>query len=202
MWFHKRYDFYQMLLDQARMSEEGLRLLGEFVQNPTTELGRKVSAVEEKADDDRRALIMALNKTFVTPFDREDIFALSRAIDDMVDYAKSTVEEMGLFQVQTNEHLKKMADALYQGSQYLTLAVEGLRHLGNGNTKIEDNIIRVKKSENLMEHLYREALVELFKNSDVATILKMRELYRHLNNSADRGDEAADILSDILVKNT
>ncbi len=201
MWFHKRYDFYQMLLDQAKMSEEGLRLLGEFVQNPTAELGRKVASVEEEADDDRRALIMALNKTFVTPFDREDIFALSRAIDDMVDYAKSTVEEMGLFQVETNEHLKKMADALYQGAQHLTLAVEGLRHLNNGN-KIEDHIIRVKKSENLMEHLYREALVELFKNPDVATILKMRELYRHLNNAADRGDEAADILSDILVKNT
>ncbi len=199
MWFHKRFDFYQMLLDQARMSEEGLRLLGEFVQTPTADLGRKVSTVEEQADDARRALIMALNKTFVTPFDREDIFALSRAIDDMVDYAKSTVEEMGLFQVQTNEHLKKMADALYQGAQHLTKAVEGLPYLGS---RMEDHIIRIKKSENLMEHLYREALVELFKNPDVTTILKMREIYRHLNNAADRGDEAADILSDILVKNT
>ena len=147
----------------------------------------------------RRDLIDALNRTFVTPIDRGDIFALSGAIDDVVDYAKSTVEEMGLFQVDTNEHLKLMADALYQASQHITAAVKCLPDLGS---KMQEHIIRAKKSENLMEHLYREALVELFKDKDVVKILKMREIYRHLNNAADRGDEAADILSDILVKNT
>ena len=187
-----------MLLDQARKSEEGLRLLCEFVQSPGEVLGKRVDAVEKEADDLRRQLIDALNRTFVTPFDREDIFALSRAIDDGVDYANSTVEEMMLFQVGTNERLKKMAEALHQASRQITLAVENLRDM---RPEMQEHIIRAKKSENLMEHLYREALVELFKNPDVATLLKMREIYRHLNNAADRGDEAADILSDIFVKN-
>ena len=199
MWFRKRFDFFQLLLDQAKMSEEGLRLLCEFVQNPNKPLGEKVEEAEQQADELRRILIDALNRTFVTPFDREDIFALSRAVDDMVDYAKSTVEEMMLFEVQTNEHLKKMADALYAAGRHITLAVEGLRRMPNG---IQDHIIRAKKSENLIEHLYREALVELFKDTNVVTLLKMREIYRHLSNAADRGDEAADIISDILVKNT
>jgi len=199
MWFRKRFDFYQMLLGQARKTEEGLKLLCEFVQAPSEVLGKQVEATEKAADVLRRMLIDALNRTFVTPFDREDIFTLSRAIDDMVDYANSTVEEMVLFQVRTNEHLKTMADALYQASQHITLAVAGLRDMGPG---LQEHIIRAKKSENLMEHLYREALVDLFKHKNVVTILKMREIYRHLNNAADRGDEAADILSDILVKNT
>ena len=199
MWFRKRFDFYQMLLEQARKTEEGLKLLCEFVQAPSEALGKQVEATEKAADVLRRMLIDALNRTFVTPFDREDIFTLSRAIDDMVDYANSTVEEMVLFQVRTNEHLKTMADALYQASQHITLAVAGLRDMGPG---LQEHIIRAKKSENLMEHLYREALVDLFKHKNVVTILKMREIYRHLNNAADRGDEAADILSDILVKNT
>lgn len=199
MWFHKRYDFYAMLLNQARVSEEGVRLLYEFVQHPDAELGRKVESAEKDADDLRRNLIFALNRTFVTPFDREDIFALSRAIDDMIDYAKSTVEEMGLFGVQTNDHLKKMAEALYNAAQEITLGVQGLRQMPDG---IQDHVIRAKKSENLMEYLYREALVDLFKQPNVVEVLKLREIYRHLNNAADRGDEAADILSDILVKNT
>jgi len=199
MWFHKRFDFYRMLLDQSRKTEEGLRLLCAFVQKPSHELGLQVDAVESQADELRRLLIDALNRAFVTPIDREDIFALSRAVDDVVDYAKSTVEEMVLFKVGTNEHLKKMSEALYSAARHLTLAVEGLSRMPNG---MQEHILRAKKSENLMEHLYREALVELFGGQDVMEVLKLREIYRHLNNAADRGDEAADILSDILVKNT
>ncbi|MFA5976058.1 MAG: DUF47 family protein [Elusimicrobiota bacterium] len=199
MWFRKRFNFYQMLLDQARMSEQGLGLLVAFVQNPTQELGERVEAAEKNADDLRRALIEALNRTFVTPLDREDIFALSRAIDDMVDYAKSTVEEMLLFQTPTNQHLKDMADALYEGGRHIAQAVSKLPHIPNG---IEESIILAKKTENQMEHLYRKALAELFKDPDLRKILKMREIYRHLSNAADRADEAANIISDILMKNT
>jgi predicted phosphate transport protein (TIGR00153 family) len=198
MWFHKRFDFYQMLVDQARKSEEGIHLLCEFMRSPNEELGKKVEAAEEEADILRRNLIDALNRTFVTPFDREDIFTLSRAIDDVIDYAKSTVAEMGVFEVQTNEHLKKMADALFLGSKHITAAVAGLREMDLG---VQEHLIRAKKAENLMEHLYREALVDLFKDKDVVNLFKMREIYRHLSNAADRGDEAADIISDILVKN-
>jgi len=198
MWFRKRYDFYQMLLDQARKSEEGLKLLCDFVKGPTKELGEKVETAEKQADELRRILIEALNRTFVTPFDREDIFSLSRAIDDVVDYANTTVDEMMLFEVGTDPHIQKMAEALYQASKHITLAVEGLRKMG---PSVQEHIIRAKKSENLMEHLYRETLVELFKDKDVINLLKMREIYRHLNNAADRGDEAADIISDILMKN-
>src|SRR4051812_26726050 len=117
MWFRKRFDFYQMLLDQARMSEQGLHWLREFMQTPTEALGWKVEEAETKADDLRGQLIEALNLTFVTPFDREDIFALSRAIDDMIDYGKSTVEEMRLFQAPTNARLQAMADALSEGAE-------------------------------------------------------------------------------------
>jgi len=105
MWFHKRFDFYAMLLAQARKTEEGLQLFCDFVQRPSASLGERVGAVENEADELRRILIEALNRTFVTPFDREDIFALSRVIDDVIDYAKSTVEEMMLFEVQTNRGL-------------------------------------------------------------------------------------------------
>jgi predicted phosphate transport protein (TIGR00153 family) len=199
MWFRKRFDFYQMLLAQARMSEEGMKLLCDFVRHPSEATGNEVKQAEKDADELRRQLIDAINRTFVTPFDREDIFALSRSLDDMIDYANSTVEEMMLFAAPTNAHLVEMAEALFEGAREITAAVESLRHMPNG---LQGHIIKAKKCENRMEHLYREALAEIFKTPDVVTILKMREIYRHLSNAADRGDEAADILSDILVKNT
>ncbi len=93
----------------------------------------------------------------------------------------------------------QMAEALVEGAREITSAVAALRHMPGG---MHAHIIKAKKSENRIEHLYREALAELFKTTDVVTILKMREIYRHMSNAADRGDEAADILSDILVKNT
>jgi len=198
MWFRKRSDFYALLLAQAKKSEEGLFALCRFMEHPSPELGNSVEVIENEADDLRRNLINALNLTFITPFDREDVFSLSRAIDDMVDYAKSTVEEMMLFEVKSNTHLTTMARTLYDASQHITAAVSNLRKI---KTPIQEHIIRAKKLENQMEHLYREALVDLFKHPDVVTVLKLREIYRHLSNAADRGDEAANILSDIVVKN-
>src|SRR5712692_6197435 len=117
MWFRKRFDFFQMLLDQARMSERGMKLLCDFVQSPNEVLRAQVENTEKQADELRRQLIDAINRTLVTPFDREDIFALSRSLDDMIDYANSTVEEMMLFQAPTNPHLVQMSEALFEGAR-------------------------------------------------------------------------------------
>lgn len=199
LWFTKRHDFFALLLGQAEKTQEGLKALVDFVEDPSADKGFLVQEIEKDADELRRELIEALNVAFVTPIDRTDIFDLSRAIDDMVDYAKSTVEEMMMFKVPTNKHLKKMAEALYMASRDITMAV---KLLPKRSQRVTEYIINAKKSENHVEHMYREALVELFKSPNVIDILKTRELYRHLSNSADRGDEAADIISDILVKTT
>lgn len=198
LFFRKqKFDFYQLLLEQAEKTLEGLAALEEFIQEPNPAKGMKVTDIEKQADDLRRIVIDALNQSLVTPMDREDIFSLSRAIDDMIDYAKSTVEEMMLFEVPSDKHLKEMARVIHEAGVEIVAAVRFLR----GQPRVcEEHMVRAKKSENRVEHIYREALVELFKNPNVVTILKTRELYRHLSNSADRGDEAADIIGDILVK--
>ncbi|MBI4057544.1 MAG: DUF47 family protein, partial [Elusimicrobia bacterium] len=180
-WFRKRYDFFKMLLSQAQKTQEGLRALCDFFESPSAEKGMVVQDLEKQADDLRRSLIESLNQTFVTPIDREDIFALSRTIDDMIDYAKSTVEEMMLFNIHIDGYLKKMAEALYTASRDIVSAV---KLLPTRSRSVTDHIIRAKKTENFVEHIYREALVELFKNPNVIEILKTRELYRHLSNAA------------------
>ena len=186
-----------MLAEQAVKTEKGMAALRDFIEEVSEEKGNRVKEIEKEADEARRVLVEELSKSFVTPIDREDIFALSRAIDDMVDYAKSTVNEMLLFKVKTNEHLKKMAQALFESAQHLCLAVEELKRK---HKSCLQHLIRAKKVENYVEHLYHEALAELFESKDFIYILKLREIYRHLSNAADRGDEAANIIGDIVVK--
>src|SRR5512145_2644005 len=98
--FKKRPNrFIELLTSQARLTEEGLTALVAYFEKPNKRRSEVVDKLETEADEIRRILIDELNRTFVTPFDREDIHALSRAIDDMLDYAYTTVVEMSILEV-------------------------------------------------------------------------------------------------------
>ena len=162
-----------------------------------------VRQCEEDADEVSRILISELNRTFVTPMDREDISALSRAIDDIMDYAWSTVQEMELLHVSPTPHLQRMVSLLHEAAREVHLAMLRLK---DHPAVATEHAQRAKALENRVEHVYREALADLFEGpagpKRVIVILKMREVYRHLSNAADRGDAAANIISDIVVKMT
>jgi predicted phosphate transport protein (TIGR00153 family) len=156
---------------------------------------------EKDADEVRRIFIDELNRTFITPFDREDLFALSRTIDDVLDYAYSTVSEMDILQVEPTSYMQRMAALLRDAANELLQAVDRLENHPRVST---EHAQRAKALENRVEGVYREALAELFRNVEdiqhVVTMMKLREVYRHLSNAADRGDEAANVIADIVVK--
>jgi predicted phosphate transport protein (TIGR00153 family) len=191
--------FFEILSRQASKTLEGLEALWNYAQNGTKENANLVRNVEHEADDLRRILIEELDQTFVTPLDREDIYALSRAIDDVVDYAKTTVDEMEIYGVKGDEHIREMVDILRKSARELNDAVKILKDY----LKIAlAHAVKAKSYENQMEEAYHLALAELFKGTDTVYMLKMREIYRHLSNAADRGDEAANIISSIVMKQT
>jgi uncharacterized protein Yka (UPF0111/DUF47 family) len=144
-----------------------------------------------------------LNKSFITPFDREDIFALSRTIDDVLDYAFSTMNEMEILKVRPTSYLQKMASLLRDAAYEILMAVDRIEHHSG---VASDHTQRAKALENRVEAVYREAIANLFSGPEdvhhVVEMLKMREVYRHLSNAADRGDEAANVIADIVVKKT
>jgi uncharacterized protein len=197
--FPKEKNFSKLLLDQADKSLDGIIALEEYITKPSTETGDRVKKLEQDADDMRHILITELNHSFITPFDREDIFALSRAVDDVMDYAKSTVGEMVLFEVKPNAALRRMVNILRRQAEEISRAVF---HLQAKPTLALEHAQKAKKLENEMERTYQEALAELFTEKDTIYILKMREIYRHLSNAADRADEAGNIIGDIVVKLT
>ncbi len=202
--FKKRRNiFINMIHEQAALTLEGMELLKAYVTKPDQELAAQLTLKEKEADEARRILIFELNKTFITPFDREDIFALSRAIDDVLDYAYSTMTEIVILKVQPTDYMVRICNLLRDASFELLKGVERLQdHPGVASEHAQ----RAKALENKVEDVYREALAAMFVDTDevkqLVSMLKMREVYRHLSNAADRGDEAANVLADIVVKTT
>jgi len=200
--FRKRQNiFIKLIHDQAALTLEGLEALKAYFENQDPAAAKLLTSKEKEADEARRILIDELNRTFVTPFDREDIFTLSRTIDDVLDYAYSTVNEMEIFKVQATPFMQRMASLLRDAAYELLMAVDRLEQHPN---VAGDHAQRAKALENRVEDVYREALANLFEGAEdiahVVKILKLREVYRHLSNAADRGDEAANVIADIVVK--
>ncbi len=202
--FRKRRNvFVHLLHEQASLTLEGVEILKAYLSYPAVSLADELTAKEKQADESRRILIDELNRTFITPFDREDIFALSRAIDDILDYAYSTMTEIVILKVDPTKHMVRICSLLRDATFELVMAIERLEdHPGVA----AEHAQRAKAFENRVEAVYREALADMFEETEdvkkLIRIMKMREVYRHLSNAADRGDEAANLLADIIVKTT
>jgi len=201
--FKKRQNiFLKLMHDQAALTVAGLDALKAFMEGQEG-AGAELTRKEKEADEVRRILIYELNKTFITPFDREDIFALSRAIDDVIDYAYSTLSEMEILKVKPTQFMVRIASLLRDAAFELLQAVD---RLGDHPGVASEHAQRAKALENKIEDVYREALADLFHGAEdtkhIMKMLKQREVYRHLSNAADRGDEAANVIADIVVKIT
>ena len=200
--FKRREDvFHKLIQEQASITYNGLKLLVKYLETPAPEISEELTLKEKEADEVRRILIDELNRSFVTPFDREDIFALSRSIDDVIDYADSTVSEMEVLNVDPTPYMRRIASLLKDAAYEIFQAVQRLQ---KNPAVATEHAQRAKTLENRVESVYREAIADLFKGPEdvhhVVEMLKLREVYRHLSNAADRGDEAANIIADIVVK--
>ncbi len=203
-WFKRRAkpdQFMKLICEQAHHTQRGMDMLLEYIREPSEVKALALHAIEKDADEVRRILIDELNHSFVTPIDREDLFSLSRAIDDVLDYADTTIDEMSLLGITPNTYLVRMVSLLRDASEEIN---RGVQRLEDRPTVANDHAVRAKALENRVESVYREAIGELFRGprdvEHIMEMLKLREIYRHLSNAADRGDEAANLIGDIVVK--
>ena len=193
--------FIKRLREQSALVLRGTDALKQYVREPNKKNAARVRLYEKKADDIRRELILELNHTFVTPIDREDLFSLSRSIDDILDYAYATIYEIDVLDVIPNAYLQHMVDLLHVGAKEIYLAIHRLEQQPQAATK---HVMRAKSLENRMESLYARAIADLFNDpedlNDVVSMMKMREIYRQLFHAVQSTDQAADNIGDIIVK--
>ena len=190
-------NFYSLLIKQTEVIRDAVAALCAYCQEPTKERGDFVKVKEKEADAVRRELVEDINRTFITPIDREDLFRLSSSVDDLADYAWTTVKELRIYEIEPDEHLQQMAGTLLEMANGLLVCMENLE---KNQAKVYEEATRVKKLENTLNVQFHRSIAELFSSDDLKKILKYREIYSHMNHASDKGDASADILLDIIVK--
>ena len=200
---NKEDKFVELLIQQSETTVEGIKLMESSLNRPDAAALDQMRAKEYEADEFRRILIDELHNTFITPFDREDIFNLSLHIDEMIDYALTTLEEMSMLKVSADEHLQTMVSLVRQEAEELAMAMHRL----SANPRVAgDHARRAKKLENEVDHLYRVAVADLFTKpkdfKELMAMLRRREIYRHVSNMSDRADAAANLLGMVVMKLT
>ena len=193
----KTPNFYSVLTLQAQTVRDTVLALLTFCENPTQENGDFVKAKEHEADQVRYQLVDAINRTFTTPIDRDDLFRLSTAVDDLADYAWTTVKDLRIYDIPPDKNLASMVEILLQMADGILLCVT---NLANNHPLVSAEAVKVKKLENRMNSRFHESIAELFTSDDIKKILKYREIYSHMNHASDKGDVCADLLQDIVVK--
>ena len=199
----RQSNFLILLIQQGEYAVAAAEALQSYLNKPSSKNAIRARQVEKDADEVRRILIDELNRTFVTPIDREDIFALSRAIDDVIDYMYTTVEGMEVMGVEPDSALNEIVSLLLDAVNEILLA---LQRLEEHPRVANEHAMRAKALENRVERLYRQTIAALFQGPEnvehIMEMLKRREVLRHLSNAADQGDRAADVITDIVVKQT
>ena len=197
--FPPQHDFFGLLRLQADRTLDSLEELLAWMRGDDPERGARGRQLEHECDEIRGQVEKELHQAFSTPIDREDIFNVSRRLDEVVNYAKNTVREMEIFDIRADEGMVAMTEILVEGGKALR---DAFHHLETDMAATQEAAKRAKKSERNLEKAYRRSVAELMSGEDIKQILLKREVYRHLSNTADRIDEVADTLLHIVFKHT
>lgn len=198
----KEEQYYELFDSLVRSVAEGCELLTRFFAEGADRgvLVESIKEVERRGDDATRNIMMRLQRSLVTPIDREDIQALATELDDVLDdayVAASFADASGLDE--TNEHLQALSDSLLACARELAAAVEHL----NNRDGIREHCATVHKLESTADDQYRTAMRALFAGApDAIRVIRLKELYDRIESGIDRCEDVANILEDIVAKNS
>jgi hypothetical protein len=163
---------------------------------------KRIEDIEHQGDDFVHEIFEELNKTFITPIDHDDISKLASAFDDVLDYIDDAATIFVLYDIQKpEENMIKLAEVLLQQTTELRHALSGLRNIKNPR-EIEEICIEVNRLENVADDLYKTSVANLFKRKDAIEIMKLKEVYERLEFATDNCEDVANVISDIVVKNS
>jgi uncharacterized protein len=200
--FMPREDEYFVLFSQmtAKM-QEASNVLVELTQSDFSKfetLVKKVKDIEHECDTITHELTTKLNKSFITPFDREDIFTLSVALDDVVDYIDAGARAILMYDIkEISDHTKHLAKVI----QALTIEINSAVSMLSKPKDMNRHIVEIHRLENEADDVYFRAIGELFHSEkDAITLIKWKELYEILENGTDRCESVANIIESIILK--
>jgi uncharacterized protein len=193
--------FYDMFAAAASNTLDAALVLKELVNSPPDlrpALAHQLRDLEHVGDQVTHDIMRALNTSFITPFDREDIAVLAAGLDDVVDDIEAAGDLTVLYKIGTlPQAVREQAELLEEAARVTTEGMARLRTL----QKLEDYWIRINEIENLADALYRALLAQVFdSDSDVVTMIKIKEVVDQLEKAADAFERVANVVQSIAAK--
>lgn len=199
----QEYDFFDSFDKAAAHAVAAGKLLLRLTENysDADPIARELAAVEHACDDVAHTTMDQLNKSFITPLDREDIHAIILRIDDVVDLTNAAAGRMTFFEIdKPTVHAVNMAKQIVRGCEKLAEAVRGMRKAKNYDQVLRD-CIAIHEVENAGDDILHEALADLFHDSkDAITVIKWKDIYETMEAVTDRLEDVANVMQGVIVK--
>lgn len=196
--------FFTLFEEGADILSQGANLLTSMMEHYETMEDRlaELISLEQMGDVVTEKIIDKLNQTFITPFDREDIYALARELDEILDSICSAVEKMVIYKTgQPSQHFKDLVSCFTKSTVYIKKSIGLLRNLKTNYAKIMDCFKQIKRLENEGDRIYRIGVAEFFRDkADPIEILKWQEIYEQLETALDRCEKIGKLIRGVVVK--
>ena len=194
--------FFDLFVEAGQNSLRSARLLKEMLEvwpDDPGGLTRDILKAEQEGDRITHDIVQRLNTTFVTPVDREDIYALATRLDDIVDYIEEAADFLGLYKIEAPmEQAQEMADVLVRSCEQLSAALGDLR----GFKGLDKYWIEIHRLENDGDRISRDAVASLFANGiDPMVVIRWKDIFAVLERAIDATETVAHILEGIVIKN-
>ena len=196
-------DFFEFFEGHCALTVEAAKKLFAMAE-PGADLAaltKEIKDFEHQADSLTHRCITAMQKTFITPFDRADMHRLIRRLDDIMDSVNDSASRMVIYELkEIRPEAREFAQVIHQASLSLSDALKLMRNLKNEKA-IQENCIKVHGLENNGDEILRAALRRLFKeNTDPLEVIKWKEIFEHLEKATDRCEDVADIIQSVILE--
>ena len=197
---HKFFDLFEKSAHNMVKIIQALKEMVDTWENVSKSVD-EITALEHEGDTITHQIMEQLNRTFVTPFDREDIAMLAHTLDDIIDFIHSAADAMFIYKIKSpTERSKELADIIVQGAVEVEKAVSGLRRRAELKN-IMERCVEINRLENMADRIYRAAMAELFDDTmDITQIIKWREIYEYMESATDRCEDVANVLEGVALK--
>jgi len=203
--FPKAIDFFEIFdmaasnLTKAASLFFNLMLSENF--DKIEEKAKEIYELEQEGDILTHEIIKKLNKTFVTPIDREDLYALASRLDDILDLIWAATERLSVFKLkEPTKEAMEMAKDLLMTTEVVQKAIKKLKE--KKYSHVQEYCIEINRLENRIDRVFRDALGKLFEEvKDCIFIIKWKEIYEHLEDASDRCEDVANVIEAIVLKN-
>jgi predicted phosphate transport protein (TIGR00153 family) len=196
--------FFNLFERQAGLLTEAAWQLVDLTENFTfvKEKRHAIENLEHQGDQITHDIYEQLNRTFITPLDPEEISRLASTLDEVLDYIDGAAEKMLYYSIEsTDSHMTELAKLIHLSTREIENAVKSIRSFKDPRY-IEERCIEVNRLENLADDVLAHAVTDLFKTTDAIMIIKLKDIYEHLEIATDNCEDVANTLSDIAIRHS